>query len=181
MHSAYSRRTSNHVFFRFPSRAAGAGERRDASAWSSRGALAGLGSENTSRVSRESSARSRTRSTSPARRPTGAGLQSASARRVFSRLRQLAFFGSSDAPTRDRASGRRRYPSGHSRAPRDRDRDPYGSCRVSHPRAKPRQARGVPDATAAPHLSCPQLRPKTGRTRLSLRSRFRFGRDRPNS
>ena len=105
MHSAYSRRTSNHVFFRFPSRAAGAGERRDASAWSSRGALAGLGSENTSRVSRESSARSRTRSTSPARRPTGAGLQSASARRVFSRLRQHAFFGSSDAPTRDRASG----------------------------------------------------------------------------
>ena len=107
MHSAYSRQTSNHRFFQIPVARAGAGERRDASAWSSRGAFAVLGSENMPRVSRETSARSRTRSTSPATRPIGAGPLSASGLgRAAFLMRDLVPFLGRRMP--DRGTGLRR-------------------------------------------------------------------------
>ena len=107
MHSAYSRQTSNHRFFQIPVARAGAGERRDASAWSSRGAFAVLGSENMPRVSRETSARSRTRSTSPATRPIGAGPLSASGLgRASFLMRDLVPFLGRRMP--DRGTGLRR-------------------------------------------------------------------------
>ena len=169
MHSAYSRQTSNHRFFQIPVARAGAGERRDASAWSSRGAFAVLGSENMPRGSRETSARSRTRSTSPATRPIGAGPLSASglAARLFS-CATWCLFWVVGCPTAGRGFGEAPTSIGPFAPAAGSGPRLHRSCGVSHPRATPREARGVLDATAAPHTSCPQLgRPKTGRTRLA--------------
>lgn len=141
MHSAYSRQISNHRFFQIPVARAGAGERRDASAWSSRGAFAVLGSENMPRVSRETSARSRTRSTSPATRPIGAGPLSASglAARLFS-CATWCLFWVVGCPTAGRGFGEASTSIGPFAPAAGSGPRLHRSRGVSHPRATPREA-----------------------------------------